>query len=129
MGRNRISGSCRVAFGSAVSWRGSEKGRAGFGKGSKKSPGREAGALSSSMVAYLSLNTCRLVFGDDRRIEMVVQAGAEDVLLHLGAEHMLSWSERIGIRCATQIDEEIFGLGRPIRSEQAEEIERGFDAA
>src|SRR6187402_2282456 len=66
------------------------------------------------------------VLGDDRAVEVVVQAGAEDVLGDLGGRGCAG-GDQVG--AGAEIDIKIFGLGGPGRSEQAEQLEGGLDAA
>src|SRR3979409_409253 len=78
----------------------------------------------------------RSVFRDYRRVEVIVQAGAENVLMDLGAvgRHQCrtctdSPRDREGARRCAEVDIEILGLRRPVRPENAEEGERRLDAA
>src|SRR5262249_9648112 len=72
---------------------------------------------------------------DDRRIEVVAQAGAEDMLTHLGAagcsDNGGAWDrDRKDTGLGTEIDIEIFGFRGPILAQHSRhERERGFDTA
>ena len=60
---------------------------------------------------------------------MIVHPGAEDVLLDAGAGDQRRDADDEGrARDRSEVDIEIFGLGGPVRPEQAEQGERRLDA-
>ncbi len=66
---------------------------------------------------------------DDRRVEVIVYAGAQEVFLHArGIGGRTHAKDDAGCRGRAQIDVEVFGLGGPVRSQQAKQGERRFDA-
>src|ERR1700704_1009478 len=82
----------------------------------------------------MSASSPRSVLRDHRGIEVIVQAGAEDMLVHLGA---VDGGDRgspgnrncEGTRRCAEIDIEILGLRGPVVAEQSDqEGEGGFDA-
>src|SRR6218665_2986556 len=66
------------------------------------------------------------VLRNDRAVEVIVQAGAEDVLGDLALVGHAGSNQIGGF---AEIDIEIFGLAGPLRPEQAEQLERGFEAS
>src|SRR4051812_13268894 len=68
----------------------------------------------------------RSVLRNHRRcIEVIVQAGAEDMLVHLGAvgrgDRGSEGGENKASRRSAEVDIEVLGLGRPVVAEQTDE--------
>src|SRR3954452_20513395 len=85
------------------------------------------------------LQSPRSVLRDHRGVEVIVQAGAEDMLVDPGAagrdhrtrscNEAASWDAKRACRIS-EIDVEILGLRGPVVAQHAhQESERGFDAA
>jgi hypothetical protein len=78
---------------------------------------------------FVDLTPCylsRSVLRNNRAVEVIVQAGAEDVLGNLA---LADDAGNDRVRSRAEIDIEIFGLRGPVRSEQAKQLERGLDAS
>jgi hypothetical protein len=112
-------------------------GEIGFIGDSDQGIGHDAKIISASVKekprpkgrGFEGSNPLRSVSRNHRRVEVIVQAGAEDVFLDLGRQYARPGPDDVeAVGGLAEIDIQIFGLGSPVRSEQVQESEGRFDA-